>query len=56
MLKRQIGTLRVRAEEGYELIYSLIKEKAFQKQRKILVLVNPFGGAGAAPGNWQIAQ
>jgi len=35
---------------------TLINQKVFPKQRKILVLVNPFGGAGAAPGNWEIAQ
>ena len=25
-------------------------------KRKVLILINPFGGAGAAAGNWVIAR
>ena len=32
------------------------REDAEPQKRKILVLINPFGGAGAAAGNWAVAR
>ena len=43
-----------------KLLYA-IEGKQYQAEsdpvkRKILILINPFGGAGAAAGNWVIAR
>lgn len=56
MQKRQIRRVVIQGIKNQENVRKLIAQKVFVKQRKILVLVNPFGGAGAAPGNWAIAQ
>ena len=51
-----VDRIIIRGIDNKEIIEKQICLKVFPKRRKILVLINPFGGAGAAPGNWEVAR
>ncbi len=53
-MKRRVQQLQILSPHSKQIRNKLIE--SFGPKRKILVFINPFGGAGAAVANWAEAQ